>query len=202
MTNHITTPPAGSQKNMLEDLLATGAYKNAVHFSPLQKLKRNLAASLLFAILITLGYGLLIFYFPLWQVQLALLVVIGFNIWVMVHAWRIYESINPDMGKDDVLTTLIMHRNQFRTWFRQQMRYALFVYPVAATGGYLLGGAIGSGKPISVFMSHSFVQIMLVVAIIILVPLSYMLAKWMNKKAFGQYVDQLEKRIEELQADA
>jgi hypothetical protein len=202
MTNNQIIPPADGQQDIFEGLLANGAYKNRKHIGPLQKLKTNLAASLIFAVLITLGYGLLIFYFPIWQVQIALLICIGFNIWVMVNAWRIFESINPDLGQADVLNTLIMHRDQFHNWFRQQMRTALFVYPVATAGGYMLGGTIGSGKPVEEFMRHPFTIVMLIISILVLVPLSYWLAKWMNKKAFGQYVDQLEKRIEELQADA
>lgn len=202
MTNHFSEPQPDGQKDYFDDLLATGAYKSRKQVAPLEKLKTNLAISLGFGAVITLGYALLIFFFPFWQVQLALLICIAFNLWVIAKAWKIYASIQTDLGQADVLHTLIMHRDQFRIWFRQQMRYALFVYPVAAAGGYLLGGAIGSGKPIAEFMSHPFVIIMLFVSIIILVPLSYWLAKWMNKVAFGKYVDQLEKRIEELQADA
>jgi hypothetical protein len=74
------------------------------------------------------------------------------------------------------------------------------LYPVSAAGGFMLGGFVGSGKPIEVFMSKPIVIIILVVTIAILVPICYKLAKWMTKKAFGQYADQLKKNIDALKS--
>jgi hypothetical protein len=43
--------------------------------------------------------------------------------------------------------------------------------------------------------------IALVIVTAILVPLCHQLAKWMNRKAFGRYADELKKNIEALKKE-
>ena len=150
-------------------------------------------------VIITLGYGLLIFYFPYWQVQLGLLIVSAFNIWIMLASYRLYNSIDPTLSQGNVLQTLKMHHQQFTAWFKQQLRMAVFIYPVAAAAGFMLGGAVGSGKDVGAFLSKPFVWVALAICVAVLVPLGLLLAKYMNRKAFGRYVDELKEHIDELE---
>lgn len=166
---------------------------------PLEKLKNNLLKGIIIGIIITLGYAWLIFYFPLWQVQIGLLVCIGFNIWLIKTSIQQYQHISIDLGAANVLETLLSYHSLFRQWFRQQEWVALFIYPVAAAAGFMLGGTAGSGKTISQFMSKPAAPIALIICILVLEPLCYYLTKWMNQRAFGQYVDQLNQYIDELQ---
>jgi hypothetical protein len=76
---------------------------------------------------------------------------------------------------------------------------ALWVYPFAATGGFMLGGTVGSEKTVEVFMGDYRVLIALAIMLVVLVPLSYWLAKWMTRVAFGKYVQQIKERIDELE---
>lgn len=186
---------------LLGQLLQQRSFLRQRSKGPLQKLRRNLSINLSFAAIITLVYALLIFFFPLWQVQLALCIVSAFNIWIMVTGYRLYQSIDPDLGHDNVLETLKTHYQNFQAWFRQQMRVSLFIYPVAFTGGYLLGGALGSGKPINEFFLHKLVYWVFFIGMIVMTIGGYYLARYLNRVAFGKYVDQLKASIDELEQD-
>jgi hypothetical protein len=130
-----------------------------------------------------------------------MLLLIGFNLWAMVKAYRLYITIDPDMSRHNVLAYLKSHYNAFMEWQKQSMRVALWLYPFAAAGGFMLGGIVGSGKTPEAFLMNYKIQIALAITIIVLVPLSYLLAKWMTRVAFGVYVDQLKERIDELERE-
>ena len=76
----------------------------------------------------------------------------------------------------------------------------MIIYPISAAGGFMLGGYVGSGKPIEQFMSKPAVLIALVISIIVLVPICHHFAKWMDKKAFGQFADVLKQNIDMLKS--
>lgn len=184
---------------LLGQLLQQRSFLRQRSKGPLQKLRRNLSVNLTFAAVITLGYALLIFYFAWWQVQLALCIVSAFNIWIMVTGYRLYQTIDPDLSHDNVLETLKTHYQNFQAWFRQQMRVSLFIYPIAFSGGYLLGGALGSGKPIEVFFSHQLVYWVFFIGMVVMTIGGYYLGRYLNRVAFGKYVDQLKATIDELE---
>jgi len=186
---------------VLDELLRSHSFEHGTQSSPLLKLKKNLFIHLIYAIVITLGYGVLIFFFPYWQTQACLLLLIGFNLWAMANAFQLYISIAPDMSQNNVLDYLKSHYNAFKEWQKQSLRVALWVYPFAAAGGFMLGGIMGSGKTPEEFLMNYKIQIALAITIVVLVPLSYLLAKWMTRVAFGVYVDQLKERIGELERE-
>jgi hypothetical protein len=191
------------ETDLLDDLLAKRSYHQAAAAdTPLRKLRHNMQVSTMYGLVITMGYALLIFYFPIWQVQLGLLVVIAFNILLMVQGFRFQAALDKLMLSGAVLETLKAVRDRFRRWFRQQYRMAIFVYPVAASAGFMLGGTLGSGKPIEVFMASEKVQLAWLISIAVLLPLCMWLARWLNRKAFGQYVDQLQETIDALESQS
>ena len=81
-----------------------------------------------------------------------------------------------------------------------QQQAGLLIYPVSATGGFMIGGSVGAGKSITEVMQKPGMIIALLIALIILVPLCFYLAKWMSKKAFGKYAEQLKQNIEMLKS--
>jgi hypothetical protein len=192
---------ADNGNDILEQMLQNKSFKQAGFKTPLAKLKRNLAIHIGYAVIITLAYAFVIYYFPYWQVQACMLLLIVFNLWAMVKAYGLYNSLDLNLADHNVLVELKKHYSAFKGWEKQSLRVALFVYPFAASGGFMLGGTVGSGKSVEVFMGDYRVIIALIIALLILVPLSYLLAKWMTKVAFGKYVDQLKVRIDELEAE-
>lgn len=178
--------------------------KHVLHLpskGPLEKLRKNLALNLSFAVIITLGYAYLIFYFPYWQIQVGLLITIFFNLVLMWQAYQQYKNIEPALSTTNVLQNLKHIHASFKKMCRQQERAALLVYPVACAAGFMLGGVVGSGKTVEAFMSKSVAQIALAICIVVLVPVCYYLAKWMNKIAFGKYVDQIKEHIDALERE-
>ena len=81
-----------------------------------------------------------------------------------------------------------------------QQQAALIIYPISAAGGFLLGGVLGSGKSVEVFMSKTVVQVALLVCIIILTPAAYYLARWMYNCSFGKHLAALQKNINDLES--
>jgi len=190
-----------TQKDVLQEMLQNKSFTKGSLHSPLAKLKKNLFIHIIYAVVITLGYAFVIYYFSFWQVQACILLLIGFNFWAMSSAYRLYKNVDLDLTHDNVLTELKKHYFAFSDWQKQSMRVALFIYPFAGAGGFMLGGAIGSGKTPEAFMSDYRIMIALVITIVVLVPLAYWLSKWMYRVAFGTYIAQLKESIAELERE-
>ncbi len=191
--------PGGA--DLLEQMLQNKTFRHSNIQTPLAKLKRNLAIHIGYAVMITLGYALIIYYFAFWQVQACMLLLIGFNLWAMVTSWHLYKNIDLNLSASNVLKELKKHYHAFREWEKQSMRAGLMIYPFAAAGGFMLGGAVGSGKSPALWLNDTRILIIMAVVVMVLVPLGYLLAKWMTKVAFGRYVVQLKERIDELEAE-
>ena len=73
----------------------------------------------------------------------------------------------------------------------------LAIYPISVTAGFLIGFA-ASAEP-DEFMSEPKDWIALMVVIGLMVPGANWLAKWMNKKAFGKVLEQLQSNIIEIE---
>ena len=72
------------------------------------------------------------------------------------------------------------------------------MYPVAATGGFMLGGVVGSGKTVEAFLYRPSILIILVITVAIITPVCYYLAKLMFKYAYGRHLKKLKELIDEL----
>jgi hypothetical protein len=193
--------------NNIEDgdftkLLASAKLSKMQSTGTLQKIKRNLLISIYWSCLICLLYVVIIWRFPLWQVQLCMGFVLLFSLWALLSALAEYRKINFNVSPtNSVLDELKRHYKSLENWMHIQKRVALFIYPVSAAGGFMLGGYLASGKPVSVFMAKPAVLIALIIVIIILVPACHWLAKWMFKVSFGKCMDNLRQNIQELEAE-
>lgn len=184
----------------LENLLRSGFLTRKASQHPLEKLKKNLLINICWALLITIGYGIIFINYPLWPVRIALVVMIGFNIFGIVTGWRLYQHIPSNYTSGlDVLGMLRNCHHHITEWGKQQMRLAIFVYPIAATGGYLLGGVSGSGKSLEELLRSPVFIWALPISLLILVPMAMLLAKWMFRKAFGRHLETLRQMIIDLE---
>ncbi len=182
-------------------LKAPGLSKIASH-NPLEKIKRNLQINMILGALICILYVVIIFYFRIWQVQLCITLVLGFSLWALYTAYWQYKNINSTVSPvNPVLDELKRHYQSITTWMTTQQRIALLIYPVSATGGFMLGGVSGSGKPVAVFMSKPVVWIALIIALAVLVPACWYLSKWMFKYSFGKHLTTLKENIDALEGE-
>jgi ribose/xylose/arabinose/galactoside ABC-type transport system permease subunit len=60
---------------------------------------------------------------------------------------------------------------------------------------------VGAGKPVADIMAKTQMQVALLVTVIILTPLAWLLANWMNRVAFGKYIDALGANLKALKGD-
>lgn len=167
---------------------------------PLWKLRRAIRLNLVFGTIITVGYVAL-FPFIGDDVVLAFFaLVLTYNVWSLVHTIQLYRRIPDHVPADhDLLSVLRQQVASTTAWMRLHQRTGLFMYPLAVTGGFLLGGMQGSGLPPGLFLAKPAIQIALVVALMVLVPLCFFLVRWMTRAAFGVHVEAMRARIAELE---
>jgi hypothetical protein len=183
----------------LAALLQAGTLKKASQ-DPIQRIRKNLLINICWCVIISIGYIIVIIAFPIWQVQLCLLVVLLFTIYGLITALQHYRRLNYPPAETQLLSYLQWHYSSITKWIDTVGKVALFVYPVSAAGGFMLGASIGSGKSIEYLFSKTLVQVSFPITIAVLVPLCYLLAKWMNKITFGKHLEQIKKNIDELKA--
>lgn len=182
-------------------LQATKLSKISSH-NPLEKIRKNLKMNMIWALLICLVYVVIIIYFQIWQVQLCIGLVLLFSLWALYTAYKQYNQISSEVSAGNtVLHELKRHYQSIHDWMNTQQRIALLVYPVSAAGGFMLGGVLGSGKPVEVFMHKPVMLIILLITIVILVPLCWYLARWMFNFSFGKHLKTLKKNIDELEEE-
>ena len=166
---------------------------------PLEKLKSNLIVGIIWAAIITAFYVAVFFFVHIWQVYVALGILCFFNILIAIDSWKLYKKINVDFSTTNSLKEeLKKNYSGFQRWWRIQQRLGLFVYPIGATGGFILGGVLGSGKSVEAFLYNPKMLIVLIITILILVPICYFGARWMFNYAYGKHLKKLKAFIEEL----
>ncbi len=194
-----TWQQSGASDDMLNKMLQQTDFENIQSKLPLKKLKRNLLIGIFWAVLITLLYIILFFFIHLWQVYIALGVNTFFNIWVMIDSWKLYKSTNENITPSNSLKQeLHKNYNSFQSWWKLQEKAGLFVYPIAAAGGFILGGFWGSGKSVEAFLYNPRMLTILVITILVLVPVCYYGARWMFNYAYGKHLKKLKHLINEL----
>lgn len=192
----------GQVDDELSSMLNLSKISHLHSHNPLQKIKRNLLINMIWGVLICMVYLIIIITFPIWQVQAGLGIVFIFSGWAMYKSFIQYRNIKPDISANITLLDELKRQHQsFTEMIRTQLKIALFIYPISAAAGFMLGAVIGSGKPVEDFMHKPAVWIILLVAIIILTPLCHLLAKWMLRYSFGKHLDALQEKIAELEAE-
>jgi hypothetical protein len=170
--------------------------------NPLVQLKRTILYSIIWSVILGLVYAAMFYLIPIWQVKVTLALVLAFCLWSFVETFRLYRSIQPlVIPGNSVLAEMKRHYSNVNQWMIINQRVGLLLYPFAITGGFILGGVIGSGKPVSAFLYKPVMLLALAICILVWVPLSYMLAKWMFKVSFGKQLQLLSERIAALEIE-
>lgn len=176
---------------------AIDLHKTSRH--PIQKLKYLYKISTSFAIAFLAGFIALLFVFhePIVRGSLSL-VILSYVFFLMTNL-SVYKKIKVELPMDKSLKAVLTYTHDFiSSNIRFQERVALFLYPVAGTAGFLMGGSVGSGD-IERMLREKVVIIILIVVLAILTPLCYFLAKWMYKISYGKSLVELKVLIEELE---
>lgn len=193
---------SGQGDQILQELIRKGNMHQLRSHNPMHKIRKNLKWNIGFAAAIAIGYLFVFWYFPYWPVFLCIGIIFLFTVWGVFSGFSLFKQISRHQPSAPILETLEYQHSLISKWIRHQEKAALLVYPFAGAGGYMVGGMVGSGKSIELFMSKPVVVWALIITLIIIVPLSYWLARWMNRKAFGTYLDQLRHSITALQNES
>ena len=117
----------------------------------------------------------------------------------MIDTWKLYKNTDENITPSNSLKQeLQKNYNSFQSWWKLQQKAGLFVYPIAAAGGFILGGVEGSGKSVEVFLYNPMMIKILVVTVLMLVPICYYMAKWMFNYVYGKHLMKLKNLIDEL----
>ncbi len=189
----------GEQDKELEIVLPSAKMRDKPSHHPLAKLHRALVWNLVLSAGATLALMGLLLSVRYGVILLLLGVVLGFCVWATVDAIRLLRDWRRDVSTTNSLLVEMQRQHDAITrWMRAQMRVALFVYPFAAAGGFLLGGVVGAGKDVAGVMEVPGMWTLLGISLLVMVPLCYLLAKWMFKISFGKHLVGLRQRIDEL----
>jgi len=189
-----------SEELELETFINNKCWEKGQSVSPLAKLRRGLIINTIWGVFISLLYVYILWAYRYPTVQVAILVVLAFTIWVIIGAYQILKETNNNQVADKPLLVLMkQYHSSIERWMRIQQRMALFIYPISITGGFLLGGVIGSGLSPEAFLGQPYIWLALVICIAILVPASYYLAKWLFKITFGTDLKILQTLIGEME---
>lgn len=164
---------------------------------PVAKLKRAYLASTGFALVFLIGFIVLFFTFhqPIIKGSLVL-VVIGYIFFLVVNL-SMYRRISTELPVDQSLRAALTHTYTFISEnIRFQERVALFIYPVAATAGFLMG--LASGGDVDALLQKKAVLIILLVMIAILTPLAFYLARWLYNVSYRSCLVEIKHLIDEL----
>lgn len=192
----------GYTDNDLSRLINLSEISKIESQSPLLKIKRTLLMTIFGGIVFCGLYLFIIFYLEYWQVRLAMTIVLAFSIWAVYSSLHQYRNIKTDiLANSSVLDELKRQQKSITEWIRLQIRVALFVYPISAGGGFMLGGALGSGRTIVDFLSRPYVGIIFIVLVIVITPICHLIAKRVYKVSFGNHLAIMQQNIEELETE-
>jgi hypothetical protein len=166
---------------------------------PVQKLKSAYLCTTAFSIISLAGfiYLMVTFHEPLVKGSLFLLI-LGY-VFFFVTNLSMYAKIKVALPVDQSLKAALVYTHDFITSnIRFQERVALFIYPVAGTAGFILGGDIGGGN-LEKMLTNPIVLVILAGVLVILTPLCFYLTRWMYKVSYGKCLTELKGMIEELE---
>ncbi|HEX5668200.1 MAG TPA: hypothetical protein VFX73_05300 [Chitinophagaceae bacterium] len=186
-------------KGGLEPYLEHGKQFKKESRHPLHSIRRSLVITSVWAIVISAGYIYLMFRFPYWQLLLGFSIVLLFNFYSVIKGIQLYRSIPANIsGNTSLLAEMEKQYHAVLGWISMQKITAIFVYPVAAATGFMLGGMIGSEKPVDLLLTKKFFWISGIIAMVVITPLAHYFAKLLVKYSYGKYLVKLKENIDEL----
>jgi len=125
------------------------------------------------------------------------LMIVGYLFFFFLN-YKVFREIRRETDFSGNLLVILktIYQKATRT-LAFQRKAALFIYPVAGSAGFILGFAWDK-DPERVFHDTSLLATMIIVSIV-LTPIAYYVAQWVDQKAFGKYCDQLKVIIDDME---
>jgi len=164
----------------------------------MQALRKKVLIKLILCLFFTVLLAVYIpFAYPLPSQLLLLLLLIAYLLGDILF-YQEYKILGReiDMNKD-LLLSMKTVRNRIKKANKYEELIDLILYPFSFTAGFITGLTFEDQN--RAYMVDSKDWIALIIAIIIFTPLGHWLAKWMNKRSFGKYLNRLEENITQLE---
>lgn len=166
---------------------------------PALKLKKSLETTLGFSVAFLIFFTVLIFLFDHWLIKLFIGTVTGAYVFFSWYNYITLKELKLQLKQafDTSLKTSLeqIHRIVFQS-IRFQEKASLFIYPFSVIAGYLMG--LSEHDNFEQDIQETSVLVALAIAIVVLTPACYYLAKWMYKVSYDKYLNQLKKLIHEM----
>lgn len=177
-----------------EEIMANISAKSS---GTIEKLRKNVKYKLGYAIGFSAVFGGIIpFAFPLASQVLLTVMFVAY----LVGAVLLYQELQilkKGLNMDqDIRHGLIEYRDRIKRVLKYEESTALALYPVSVSGGFFLGMQLVDRD--AEIMTETFHWVVLILTIVLFTIGGNWLAKWMNRKAFGKYLDGLDETISEL----
>ncbi|MFK7952619.1 MAG: hypothetical protein AB8B73_07205 [Ekhidna sp.] len=164
----------------------------------MKTLAKKVYQKFIYCLIFTLMFAVIIPFAGAFATKILLSILLAAYIIGDVLLWQEYQELKKHI---DVMSNLLDNMKMVRTRIKSVIKYeqlvGLAIYPISVVAGLLLGMSIGKENP--TLMDKTSDWIVMVVSILVVVPISHWAAKAMNKKAFGKYLDKLDRNIVELE---
>jgi hypothetical protein len=164
---------------------------------PLIKLRRNIGIKLIWIAGFSLMFLVLIittdkFYNRILISPLLIAYVVGLAL--VYGQYRILNFVDKSQNLRYILKA---YYDRIKRIQEYELKVALFLYPISITAGFVYGFTLK--RSAEDILTDFRVPTILIVTNVILIPACYYLARWMDRKAYGKYLDQLKEDINQLE---
>jgi hypothetical protein len=175
--------------------------KNVKSLHPLIEIRNNLRITNIWGIVISIGYIVLMIFYPYWQVLLGFSVVLTFNVVFIVQGIKLRKQLprSVDAGHS-MLQEMKVHHAAVTKWISNQMYAARFVFPIAAASGFMMGGIWGSGKSLELLFTKPIFPISMVISAVLFSFAGIWLARKMFGISYKKFLDRLKVNIDQLES--
>lgn len=113
---------------------------------------------------------------------------------ILLYQEYSYLRLSTSMDLD-LRMRLISFRKRIKDVIRFEEGIGLALYPVSAAGGWFVGfTAFGHSANMDTRAWMIFI-----ITLVVLTPIGHLVTRWLNRKAFGKMLDQLDQNIAEIQ---
>jgi hypothetical protein len=165
--------------------------------SPMDTLRQRVLIKWYFSLFFTLVLVVGIPFVDVLVSQILLSILLMGYVFGDVMLYQEYRQLKKVMNMDDnIRDTLEAYRKRVKNVLYYEELVGLTLYPISLSAGFFLSGFLSDPEG---FMTERTDWVFFVIMLVILVPASHFLARWMNRVSFGKYLNQLDENIKELQ---
>lgn len=189
------------QEKVSETSISRDEIRNSLRQKPegvMKKLRSQLLLKTIFTIVFTIIYIALVIGYEDLLVRLLFSVLIVTHVVGVVYFVKQWQILRKEVAMDrPILEVLKEYHRVIKVSLRYEHLTGLMLYPVAASAGFFF--ALTQERSWQEIMESRVIWVTWFVTIVLLTPLAHLLAKWMNKVAFGKYQKKLEDQIMEME---